>query len=216
MHPTRPTVRDPRSRAPRSRLVRAAPWVAALLAPPAVVLASIFAGVPDVAAIRPEVAAVEWWLRTARERSLARRAAELVAERAVPPLGDPRLAARGHALYDRLCAVCHGAPGVPRADLARGLAPPPPDLAGTRSASDLEAARDFLVVAHGIRHTGMPAFAPSVGEEGTWALVAFLRRLPELTAEEYAALGPATTPPPAGEAVPGRREQDFETAPEAR
>jgi mono/diheme cytochrome c family protein len=32
------------------------------------------------------------------------------------------------------CAVCHGAPGVPKGDIAEGLYPAPPDLAVTAKA----------------------------------------------------------------------------------
>jgi mono/diheme cytochrome c family protein len=34
----------------------------------------------------------------------------------------------------------------------------------------------------------MPAFGPTHSEEELWSIVAFLRRLPELTAEQYKAM----------------------------
>jgi mono/diheme cytochrome c family protein len=42
----------------------------------------------------------------------------------------------------------------------------------------------FWVVSHGIRATGMPAFSGARDEKDIWKIVAFARRLPQLTEEE--------------------------------
>jgi hypothetical protein len=44
--------------------------------------------------------------------------------------------------------------------------------------------------------TGMPAFSATHSEEELWKLVAALRRLPELTAEETALLKGSPAPAP--------------------
>ena len=43
----------------------------------------------------------------------------------------PAMVLIGVGHYAAHCAVCHGAPGVPKGDIGRGLYPPPPDLAKT-------------------------------------------------------------------------------------
>jgi len=74
---------------------------------------------------------------------------------------------------------------VPKGDIAQGLYPQPPDLAVTaRAYSDGE---PFWILKHGIKMTGMPAWADHSDEE-LWATVAFLRKLPGMTQEEYAKL----------------------------
>jgi mono/diheme cytochrome c family protein len=83
------------------------------------------------------------------------------------------------------CAVCHGAPGVPRGDIAHGLYPPPPDLAKTvKLYSDGEL---FWIVKNGIKMTGMPAWSDHSDAE-LWATVAFIKKLPDISEQDYAKL----------------------------
>jgi mono/diheme cytochrome c family protein len=83
--------------------------------------------------------------------------------------------------------------------LAKGLNPSAPEL----QSSDTQAMSDgelFWTVKHGIRMTGMPAFAPTHTDAQIWKIVAFVRHLPNLTPEETAELikAPAAeTPAPA-------------------
>jgi hypothetical protein len=44
------------------------------------------------------------------------------------------------------------------------------------------------VVKHGIKMTGMPSWGATHDDELLWDIVAFLRKMPELTADEYQAL----------------------------
>jgi len=44
------------------------------------------------------------------------------------------------------------------------------------------------VVKHGLKMTGMPAWGITHDDELLWDIVAFLRKLPELTPEQYKAL----------------------------
>src|SRR5262249_37033587 len=105
---------------------------------------------------------------------------------AVPPgLDDPAKLVIGAGHYAAHCAVCHGAPGVPKGDFARGLYPPPPDLAKT--APLYNPAELFWIVKHGIKMTGMPAWSDHSDEE-LWATVAFLEKLPGMSEPDYAHL----------------------------
>jgi hypothetical protein len=44
------------------------------------------------------------------------------------------------------------------------------------------------IIKHGVKTTGMPAWGITHDDELLWDVVAFLRKLPELTAEQYQAL----------------------------
>jgi hypothetical protein len=102
----------------------------------------IYSGVYDVAATAPHWPATAWLLETARARSIKALAAGI----AVPPgLDDPAKIIIGVEHYAAHCAVCHGAPGVPRATLRRVFirhrrilprphrSTPPPSFSGSLS-----------------------------------------------------------------------------------
>jgi hypothetical protein len=84
-----------------------------------------------------------------------------------------------------MCAGCDLAPGMTRTEISRGLYPRAPEL---QRGSDLTAAEQFWVVKHGIKATGMPAWGVTHSDEMLWDVVAFLKRLPELTSDQYQAL----------------------------
>ena len=161
--------------------------IATLLAAPLILVLGagvvIYSGVYDVAATAPHWPATAWLLETARSRSIKALAAFI----AVPPgLDDPAKIIIGVEHYAAHCAVCHGAPGVPRGDIAQGLYPPPPDLAKT--APLYTPAELFWVVKHGIKMTGMPAWGVTHDDDLLWDVVAFVRKLAELTPEQYETL----------------------------
>jgi len=144
--------------------------------------AAIYAGVYDVAATEPHWPVTSWLLETARTRSIK---AHAVSIQAPPGLDDPAKVLVGVEHYAAHCAVCHGAPGVPKGDIARGLYPPPPDLA--KAAPLYRPGELFWIVKHGIKMTGMPAWSDHSDEE-LWATVAFLDKLPGMNEQEYARL----------------------------
>jgi len=142
----------------------------------------VYSGVYDIGATAPHWGITHWVIETARVRSIKAHAAGIVAP---PGLDDAARIPMGTEHFAAHCAVCHGAPGVPKGDIANGLYPQPPDLAVTVSAySDGEL---FWILKHGIKMTGMPAWADHSDDE-LWATVAFLRKLPGMTQEEYAKL----------------------------
>ena len=135
-------------------------------------LAFLYSGLYPIAANRPHTVAIGWALTTMQERSVDFYADE---GRPVPDLADPALVAEGLPLYHQHCAVCHGAPGIERAVLGRGLNPDPPRLATEiRAWSDAEL---FWIVAHGLKMAGMPAFQPGLTDREVWATVALMRAL---------------------------------------
>ena len=47
------------------------------------------------------------------------------------------------------------------------------------------------IVKNGIKLTGMPAFGPTHSDDEIWAVIRFLRHLPQLTEQEEARLKPS-------------------------
>jgi mono/diheme cytochrome c family protein len=152
-------------------------------------LAFVYLGLFDVAATSKHWRVTSWVLSTAMERSVERHARDITAP---DYLADPSHVLAGAHAYDEMCADCHGAPGVEAGAVGRGLEPAPPELA--EEAGEWSAAEIFWITSHGVRMTGMPAFGPSHSDEELWDLVAFVRRLPGMTAAEYRALLAAPVP----------------------
>jgi mono/diheme cytochrome c family protein len=118
-------------------------------------------------------------LHHAMIRSVRVRARKIVA----PPLDDPAMVAEGGRDYHELCLPCHGGPGIERSDIGEGLEPEPPDLVErvpTWSDSEI-----FWIAKHGIKDAGMPSFGRTHTDEELWPIVAFVRRLPETSPDEF-------------------------------
>ena len=150
-----------------------------LLAVIAVAAFWIHGGLYNVAADAPHTQPVFWLMETVRDRSIASRATGL----AVPhDLADPKRISAGAAQYAEMCSNCHLAPGMKRTEISRGLYPRAPEL---RRGSLPTPAEDFWVVKHGLKMSGMPAWGVTHNDEMLWDVVAFLRKLPELSPDEY-------------------------------
>ncbi|WP_293877918.1 c-type cytochrome [Sphingomonas sp. UBA978] len=94
------------------------------------------------------------------------------------------VSAAGH--FANACAVCHGAPGVKPAPVMQSATPPAPDLAiNAREWSDKQL---FWILQHGVKYTGMPAWAVQDRPDEVRRMVAFVRRLPGVTPAQYEAL----------------------------
>lgn len=138
-------------------------------------------GIYNVSALAQHTQPVYSVIDVALDYSVQRRAATV----SVPDLAR-RDWRRGMVLYRDHCLQCHGAPGVAPAPFALGMKPVPTaivEAARTRSPAEL-----YWVVAHGIKMTGMPAWAFRLSEEEIWSVVAAVERLAHLTVPEYAAL----------------------------
>jgi mono/diheme cytochrome c family protein len=141
----------------------------------------IWSGVYNVAADDPHTGPVHLLLETTREHSIAARAAQIE----VPPgLDDPARIVQGSGNYAAMCAGCHLAPGMPETEMSQGLYPAPPHL----STHEVDAAKAFWVIKHGIKASGMPAWGKSMSDEYIWNVVAFLQVLPTLDAAAYTEL----------------------------
>lgn len=152
-------------------------WVTAAAGVLALLL--VAAGRISVAASAGHSAIADWFLHTAMREAVQAQAADITA----PPLDDPRLLQRAAPHFDLNCAPCHGAPGVPRSLTLAGATPSPPSL--MHRLGEWRARELFWIVKHGIKYTGMPAWPAQQREDEVWAMVAFLERLPQLSAAQY-------------------------------
>ena len=142
----------------------------------------IYAGLYNIAADVPHTQPVYWLLETARERSVVARARDIVVPK---DLDDANRISKGAGEYAEMCSGCHLAPGMKRTEISQGLYPRAPEL---RRKTDLTPAEQFWIVKHGVKMTGMPAWGVTHEDELLWNVVAFVRKLPELTPEQYEAL----------------------------
>jgi mono/diheme cytochrome c family protein len=145
-------------------------------------VAFVWSGLYDISATDQHLRPTYFAIRKTMDQSVERRAARI----AVPPLDAPAQLERGFALFRRHCVQCHGAPGVAPDPFSLALRPLATPLA--RSGLDRSPGYLYWVVKNGIKMTGMPAWDFRMDDADLWAVVAFVRHLPTLSAAQYAAL----------------------------
>jgi mono/diheme cytochrome c family protein/cytochrome c2 len=165
----------------------------------------LLSGVMNTSATRQHFRVTHRILDLGLDYSVRAKTDEIVA----PSLDDPGFVERGHACYRQHCVVCHGAPGEPPGAAALGMMPVPTNLAGVAREQSPEWL--YYVTRNGIRMTGMPAWQFRLSDDDLWAVVAFLRRLPALSAADYRARDAAA----AGLGCTGRAESQPPPTPEA-
>lgn len=150
--------------------------------------AFIYSGLYPMGADDPHTAIVYSVLETTRERAIENASSDIE----VPNLEDPDLLLSGGADYNAMCVSCHLQPGVKSSDMSIGLYPKPPNLAENEADKSHEhgdelsqARKHFWVIKHGIKASGMPAWGLTHDDKRIWAMVAFIQRMPSLTAEQY-------------------------------
>jgi mono/diheme cytochrome c family protein len=159
------------------------------------VAAAVFfiGGFYSVAGTQEDPAIVKWALVQVRTASINRHAAD------APPasINDPETVKAGARAYAALgCVNCHGAPGVTWAKFSEGLHPDPPDLKDV--VNELTPSELFWVIKNGINMTGMPSFAlAGAKDDDMWAVVAFLKKLPNVSEADYKAWTTPASPAPA-------------------
>lgn len=167
------------------------PWlavgaVATLLAVGALLV--VVSGAVPIKASSGHWAITEMFLQFAKRRSVATHAIGIK----VPPLDDRAMVLKGAGHFEGGCRPCHGRPGEPLPKIPQAMTPKSPALAshiGTWTPAEL-----FSIVKHGIKLTGMPAWPALQRDDEVWAMVAFLRVLPDLDRTEYLRLVNGDTP----------------------
>lgn len=135
-------------------------------------------GIVPIKASSGHWAITDWFLHFAMRRSIATQSLGIES----PALDEPGLVLKGAGHYETGCAPCHGSPQRPPT-FAEAMTPRPPHLPprlSEWSPDDL-----FYVVKHGVKFTGMPGWSALGRDDEVWAMVAFLRKLPSLAAEDY-------------------------------
>nr|MDP9121901.1 cytochrome c [Acidobacteriota bacterium] len=173
----------------------------------------VYSGAYDIAASSAEPGWRAHIFETVKDRAIDKRVPTVPPP---PPLDDAQMIRTGLIHFSEMCVVCHGAPGVPMSEIGKGLNPDPPNL--SMEGEEQSPSRLFWVLKNGIKMSGMPAFGPTHSDAQIWAIVAFLKRLPKLDEQQYAAMlreaGIGASPagrepehgpgPAAGQAQPGQ------------
>lgn len=148
-------------------------------------VAFLYSGLYSMGADDPHYDVTTWALETLRESSIARSSKNIE----VPSdLDSVDRLLKGGADYNDMCAGCHLKPDKSESDFTLGLYPTPPNLTDTSRMNESETAadqRNFWIIKHGIKASGMPAWAPGHDDVRIWNMVAFLKRLPDLTTAQY-------------------------------
>jgi mono/diheme cytochrome c family protein len=140
--------------------------------------AFVGSGVYNIGADDHHTSVVLTIIEQLRERSIAARSSSIDAHF----VEDPARIAVGAQHYAALCVGCHLAPGVTQSEIRRGLYPHPPNLA---QEEPQQAQRAFWIIKHGIKMSAMPAWGKTLDDAAIWDMVAFIRKIPEMTPETY-------------------------------
>lgn len=143
--------------------------------------AFVYLGIYNIAADEPHSPPVYAMLKRLRDRSIQ------VHARGITPPGDLASAQRvstGAGLYDEMCSGCHLGPGVEKSEISQGLYPQAPELARTQNLTPSE---QFWIIKHGVKLSAMPAWGRTHSDPLIWDMVAFIRKLPSMTPEQYKA-----------------------------
>jgi hypothetical protein len=148
-------------------------------------LAFLYSGIYPIGADDHHTQPVYWALQTLREQSIAREIKGII----VPALEDPQMLLSGGQDYNDMCSSCHLKPDTIQSDMSMGLYPKPPNLSLPNSQTPRDAqanaARQFWIIKHGIKASGMPPWGASHDDARIWSMVAFIQKMPTLSPEQY-------------------------------
>lgn len=138
-------------------------------------------GIIPIKASSRHWAITRWFLNFSKERSVATHSMKVK----VPELESEWKILRGAGHFETGCRPCHGSPDVRQPRIALAMTPSAPALGP--EIAQWDSAELFYIVKHGIKFTGMPAWPAKGRDDEVWAMVAFLRKLPELDKDSYRA-----------------------------
>jgi len=110
----------------------------------------------------------------------------------VPPTEQNVVA--GAQLYLNHCAGCHGTPSSPDTPFMHSFNPPVPRF--FVHAPDMPDNQNFLVIQHGLRLTGMPAWDKTLTDQQIWEITTFLGNIPKLSPAAKKVLEPTASSAP--------------------
>jgi cytochrome c553 len=174
--------RDDVAQAPLVRFALRYPWLTVGgMATGALIVAAIVVGtgIVPIKASSGHWRITEMLLDYAKVRSISTYSLRIEA----PPLDDDAAILRGAAQYENACLPCHGGPGRRLPPVMAAMTPRPPELSDRLTRWTPE--QLFTIVKHGIKFTGMPGWPTQERDDEVWAMVAFLRRMPQLDGDAY-------------------------------
>lgn len=142
----------------------------------------MFSGLYNVGADVRHFRITEYIIRLTLHRSVAHH----VQRDAPPALEAPGLKELGARYFEFGCTPCHGSPERDAGPIASSMYPAPPSL--HEALLEWTVNEQHWIVQHGLKFTGMPAWAGRDREREVWALVAFLQDIPGMTRNEYEAM----------------------------
>jgi mono/diheme cytochrome c family protein len=151
-------------------------------------VAFIYSGLTDVAATNPHNAVTDFILSTTMENSVRAHAKGISA----PATDDHGIIMEGFRHYREMCVGCHLAPGVDATEISEGLMPRPPKL--QEEVEKWKPEELFWIIKNGVKMTGMPAWGLTHSDAKILAIVAFIEKLPHMTAEQYQEMGRTAGP----------------------
>lgn len=141
----------------------------------------IYSGVVTVSARPPHTALTTLVLHDTFKASIARKAKQVTAP---DNLGNAGMIALGGQHYEQVCSSCHGGPGLGQSPQALSMRPRPQAL--TEVVDQFTDEELFVILRDGVRFSAMPSWPADSNFDEIWSVVAFLRRIPDMTAEQYA------------------------------
>lgn len=139
----------------------------------------VFSGSYNVSTANHDNGFINWWLDTGATRSVKHHARGIK----VPDLENPALVQEGFKHYEEMCVQCHGAPGKPADEIAKGMWPEAPALGKT--AQDWSSAQVFWIIKNGIKFSAMPGWGATHDDHKLWAITAFVEKMPKLSPADY-------------------------------
>ena len=143
----------------------------------------IVSGIYNVAATAPHTALVRVILNWTMRSSVRAHAGNELRE-----TWSEDQARKGFKDYDAMCIICHSAPGKERSYISKGPATGASEILVDNFRHDGAARSSFGSSKNGVKMTAMPAFGPTHQDQQIWNTVAFVRRLPRLSAEQFKAM----------------------------
>jgi mono/diheme cytochrome c family protein len=177
------------------RCIKGIFWLAVIALVAGVIV--MFSGVIDVAATNPHNPVTAFVLSTSMDNSVRYHAKGIEA----PSLEDPGMIREGFSHYREMCLECHLAPGVDSTEIRQGLLPEPPTL--QEATTEWKPAELFWIIKNGVKLTGMPAWGPTHSDDKIWAIVAFLEKMAQMSAEQYREMDRMVAPVPDEDAHAG-------------
>nr|WP_093333431.1 c-type cytochrome [Sphingomonas rubra] len=141
-----------------------------------------WSGAFNVAASSGHWPITNWFLHWVMENSVRTRAA--LTSPADPKADTGLVSAAGH--FAAACASCHGAPGRRPSPVMQAATPHAPDL--QKNAPLWTDKQLNWILQHGVKFSGMPAWAVQDRPDEVARMVAFVRALPAMTPAQYRAL----------------------------